>query len=244
MRTLLSAAAVLIAVFTGSASAEPVKFVLDYSLWPNHVLGDLGKKVYGGPGQQTSFTAYLPFDCEFNIWDWLAYSKHRGPNYSEIDYAGYCTFNVYGLRLKVGASYFDLLPQFKSHGDVIQGFVGVAKTFELGAEKLTLYLNAKPTFPIGFKEGLLTEFGFLHEVKFAERWTLQLGGRLIYDNGAYGNTDGWNGRGDLTLIYALYRDIDLKGGLRGFIPLSSYPSPFDIRRNELVGWAGLTKRFF
>jgi len=243
MRSISWCGAALLCLISTAASAQQVKWVLETLTVTDYELSDVGKIAYHGPGQQTSLTASYG-SCFGNIWNWRAFSDGHGFNPSEIDYNLGCKVQLGGIDLNLGVSYFDLPKQFKSLDDEVQGFIGLGKSFVNGSNTFTVSADVKPNFPLGSNSGLYSEFGFVDQWKAMERLTLVFSGRLLNDTGAFGNTPGWNARGDVTAIVALKPGaLDWKVGVRGLVPLSKFDNPADPRKDSVFGYTGLTTRF-
>jgi len=232
--------AVLTSAMSLSASAQ-VSWTLESSIWSSYVLGDVGKKAYRGPGQQTSVTAAHANGCFTNVWWWRAYSDGRGFNPSEVDYTFGCSIKLDEYVLGASITYIDLPQQFESYGDVVQAEFSIQRPHKIGNHVFTPYVKIKPTVPLGFNSGTAYEAGIRDVWKLSESLTLTLGARALYETGAYGNEAGTNLRFDAILTHTVNPAFDLNVGVRQFVHLSNY-GPGDVRHDDFVFWAGVALR--
>lgn len=238
-----AALAALTMALPARAQTAPIKWTFETTTKSRYLLGDAGKIAYGGPGQTMSLTAAFPNKCFANLWAWRAFSDDRPGVYAEVDYTVGCGVSLGEYTLNASLSYYDFSTLFKSKNDVVQPIVGLSRSFGFGFHTVTPYFNVKPIMPVDHRATMMAEVGVNDTVKLAERLSVIVGGRALYDEGAFGTASGWNLRGDLTAIVHLRQDLDWKLGVVTTTPLSRFPFGDGRRNTETIGWTGFTARF-
>jgi hypothetical protein len=184
----------------------------------------------------------------FNLWHsgelGRQFFDNENPWATEMDYTvGYAT-QLLGLDADLGVSYYDCGRLFRKTDDSVYSYLRLSKTYEIDKnQSLSPYIkfnvyNMVQNVP---GDGFILHTGICHNLKLADNLNLCSDIAAMYDDGAYGNDNGFVGKLGTCFNWQLTKGITLKApSVTLYTPLQSLK---DERKTECVVGASMVFNF-